>query len=1174
MVVTSKMNSASLPPARPDSEQLVDLHVYRVPPDVWNDKYQSAYNEVINETISIGFVREELRNQLGPASLPEEFVYVRSVGRCLTQVKGRQELELKVKAFLPPRNFAPEIFILEGEQDVPDTAFIEATKEVAVSTMEVDEEESMEEKGTASRKAKKVAFKGTADSSKTVKTKLPSRNLKGLKAVISDKNSGKPAVATKSSHTTKAGGSERSKAGQTMTMTELKALQKRETDLKKSGSNKLTPRVGKTSVLKGPAVDKNAKASTTLKGSEVSNVRQVRGRETHTKSLTSRVSQKTGKPSNLKVKQQGNKKGGTPGHVTFTSVKDGKEVYKYKQGQRHTLPKEYRRDNISARQAPSTVSHKAQLSNQNPSLPLLQPHSNQPPVALLSPSPHPPSNAHSYPTHPEESTPVTLPQAVMSHPKNPSRSQVSLRRQASQSRMISSSSSQAISMKRHEMDISSNRRVISRKESENSSFSIDKGLSSHGQQSSQRTYSQTTEETLPGFSSMSESQQSETSPSYTSVTLPTQKSSLKESSSVTENDQMAVGQDRSSSRIRNISNPHLAHPSNPHPFSHINDESLHAKYSNNTPKHSNQHSKDVPHTDNEPVHLEYPINTPNKSMKYSNHVSHTNNELAHSEYPILTPNHSNPDEPLTPVDDIINPPDVPSPFTNSPTNHLRPDDNSRNINNALPILPVLSSHAPTHPVSDSEREPQLTTPSATHGLSKLQSPRKETRQDTFTKNTNSDSGLGEQTPEDTQERILRGSEGPQTFERNGDSFRQDHHANQYEGVSKSRAFAGADKGQGHHNLYQEDSPRSYQQNQNFPSRTQREDWGPQPHPIHRDPSDYYSDRGPQGGQSAMHQVHGTYQDLSPRGGNYEQRNRPADSLTNQEKLFTPRTQRDEGVIQDRGYHPHFSGGTTSRYSDNMRNQQGHPYSYDDSRGPIDQADDTQEAMAYLQLSNEGTIPHDKQQQRYGSPSDLDSQNPISPEKQRLLNQIREEQQERLEMEKMREELIKKAKNLQGKTIDRRKKDGMTEMLQARDYWKKRYYDEKKKTPSLEEQVAKLASQVQQQNRKLMHHLEGKGAKAPKGPPSKRMDHKIQIFKHQHDMEDIKRQVDNARMKLATEIKLRTQAETELRVLKSEVIQKKINVTLKRGKQLQAIQKSEEKSQGRTPLPKGAGGSSI
>lgn len=380
-------------------------------------------------------------------------------------------------------------------------------------------------------------------------------------------------------------------------------------------------------------------------------------------------------------------------------------------------------------------------------------------MALLSPSLHPASNAHAYPVHPKEPTPVTLPQSIMSHSKHSPKSQVSLRKQTSQSRMISSSSSQAVSQKRHEIDIPSNRRIISRKESESSSFSLDKRLSSHGQQSSQRTYSQTTEETLPGFSSMSESQQSETSPPYTSVTLPTQQSSLKKSTSLAENDQMAIGQGRSSSRIRNTSNPHHAHPSNPHHVSHIHDESLHAEYPSNTPKHSNQDSNGVPHTDNEPAHSEYPINTPNHSMQYPNHISHTNNDPSHSVYPINTPIHSSRDEPLTTLDDIINPPDVPSPFTNSSSNHLRPYDNSGDINNALPILPVLSSHAPTHPVSDSEREPQLTTPSATHGLSKLQSPRKEARQDTFTKNTNSDSGLGEQTPEDTQERILRGSEG-------------------------------------------------------------------------------------------------------------------------------------------------------------------------------------------------------------------------------------------------------------------------------------------------------------------------------------------------------------------------------------------------------------------------------
>lgn len=174
--------------------------------------------------------------------------------------------------------------------------------------------------GMVSRKAKKVASKGTANSHKTVKPKFPSRNLKGLKAVISDKSSGKPAIATKS-YTAKAEGSERSKTGQTMTMTELKALQKRETDLKKPKSNKLTPRFGRTPVLKGPAVNKNEKASTTLKGIEGSNVKQVKGKETGPESLTTRVGQKPGRPSNLKVKQQGSKMGGTPGHVAFTHVK-------------------------------------------------------------------------------------------------------------------------------------------------------------------------------------------------------------------------------------------------------------------------------------------------------------------------------------------------------------------------------------------------------------------------------------------------------------------------------------------------------------------------------------------------------------------------------------------------------------------------------------------------------------------------------------------------------------------------------------------------------------------------------------------------------------------------------------------------------------------------------------
>lgn len=48
------------------------------------------------------------------------------------------------------QNYAPEIFVLDGPQDVPDTALIEASKRKEEASMEVDEDEdkdSREETG-------------------------------------------------------------------------------------------------------------------------------------------------------------------------------------------------------------------------------------------------------------------------------------------------------------------------------------------------------------------------------------------------------------------------------------------------------------------------------------------------------------------------------------------------------------------------------------------------------------------------------------------------------------------------------------------------------------------------------------------------------------------------------------------------------------------------------------------------------------------------------------------------------------------------------------------------------------------------------------------------------------------------------------------------------------------
>ncbi|CAF0892825.1 unnamed protein product [Adineta ricciae] len=114
---------------RPDSSQLVDLHVYIVPKNVWKDGQRLAQNEAMDDAISAGFVRvspnmtiRELRRPIetlcGKESyFPRDFIYLRSVGRCLTKVKAKQEDELRVKNYRPPQTFAPEIYLLDGRQE-------------------------------------------------------------------------------------------------------------------------------------------------------------------------------------------------------------------------------------------------------------------------------------------------------------------------------------------------------------------------------------------------------------------------------------------------------------------------------------------------------------------------------------------------------------------------------------------------------------------------------------------------------------------------------------------------------------------------------------------------------------------------------------------------------------------------------------------------------------------------------------------------------------------------------------------------------------------------------------------------------------------------------------------------------------------------------------------------
>ncbi|XP_071838813.1 uncharacterized protein [Apostichopus japonicus] len=964
MVVTTKMNSAPLPPLRPDSEQLVDLHVYQVPEEVWNLKYRSAYNEVINETISIGFVRvwpelsiwnlrTELLNQLGPDCVPGEFVYVRSVGRCLTKVKGRQELELKVKAFLPPRNFAPEIFILEAPQDVPDTALIEASKQETAtredegaSSMEIDGENDKDEETNVEKdlRLRKLAY--------NLQQRFPATN-------------GKMRIQGPSEH----------------------------------------------------QYSVNAPKTTTSYHSSV-NLRSA---------------------------------------------------------------------------------------------------SYQPRMALLPSSSFPPHPPNNYPHSPQS---LPLPHYAQSRQfKTPHDNQVPPLRHP-----VQSHSTQSFPTRRMPVSTSSNPSW----EGRGSSGPFSEGLPSQNYTLSQRTYSQTSEGTLPEFLSLPESQQSANVPSYNSTDPLNGQSSVTTLENINETDsKFGVPIDESKSvGNKDPSITNLGQHHNP-----IQD--LVSTLPSEIPL---ANSVRLPDTTGYPpgnqdtsgaLFKAVPGDTkigkdsPGKSSQDSDFISANTLSISN-----LSPNHHK-----------INKPSV---------------------------LPVFSSPAPTHPVSDAEPHHSDTTPSEGRDYEQRESPRKGGRQETFTKHTNSDSGLGEQTPEEISERIQRENHGPQTTSKDLESSRQPHYENDgHLPIGKDRIQEHEDPDLRHrseHQGYFKDSPRGgYQNNQNYDSpRTQRPpQYEEGPGPDQRPMENYtggYSHRDPSvPGQGHTQQPGGSYEDDESPRGVYQPSRGPGRSMGqgNHDHRY-----------QEERYDP--QGEHSSGFQESVNAwEEGRPH--DGQDGGMDDARNTQKAMAYLQLSSDHA-PSPKLYPRLpssDSPSEASSSavSSSNPEKQRIMSQMKEEQQARLDMEKIREELIKKAKSLQGKTIDRRKK--------ARDYWKKRYYDEKKKTPGLEDQVAKLANQVQLQNRKLMSHLEGKGAKAPKGPPSKRMDHKIQIFKHQYDLDDVKRQVDNARMKLGTEIKLRTQAETELRILKSEVTQKKINVTLKRGKQLQAVQKSSGgKLTYQTPRPTG------
>ncbi|XP_034566796.1 spermatogenesis-associated protein 1 isoform X2 [Notolabrus celidotus] len=154
-------------------------------------------------------------------------------------------------------------------------------------------------------------------------------------------------------------------------------------------------------------------------------------------------------------------------------------------------------------------------------------------------------------------------------------------------------------------------------------------------------------------------------------------------------------------------------------------------------------------------------------------------------------------------------------------------------------------------------------------------------------------------------------------------------------------------------------------------------------------------------------------------------------------------------------------------------------------------------------------------------------------REELIDEIKLVREERKQLEWTRQELLRKGKDLLAQNRHRRN--------QARDSWKKKYFETKKATAPLEESLRNLRQELETFYNKLLHQLQARDSRAKprrQGKPSIRNELIIQIMTESYEIDNLKRKAEDAKMKLVTEIKLRKQAATELRALKAELAQKK------------------------------------
>ncbi|XP_014794781.1 PREDICTED: spermatogenesis-associated protein 1 [Calidris pugnax] len=157
-------------------------------------------------------------------------------------------------------------------------------------------------------------------------------------------------------------------------------------------------------------------------------------------------------------------------------------------------------------------------------------------------------------------------------------------------------------------------------------------------------------------------------------------------------------------------------------------------------------------------------------------------------------------------------------------------------------------------------------------------------------------------------------------------------------------------------------------------------------------------------------------------------------------------------------------------------------------------------------------------------------------KNKMEEQLQQMKTERRHMEKNREELIKKAKGLLEQNKLRR--------YHVREEWKKKYFETKKVTVSLEDTLDKLRQDLELYHQKLLSQLEARDSrKRPNDMTNSKNYTIIRITTARHELDQLRRKLDDTKMKLIIEIKMRKQAASDLRALRAELTQKKIRSAL-------------------------------